>query len=102
MTTGLLAHRAHASAAASLLRPLKTSALLAMAATALAAHAAETEPLQTVVITATRIPTPQLELASSVTVVTAEQIEARQERTFADVLKDIPGLNVVQTGGLAG
>ena len=59
-------------------------------------------PLQTVVITATRIPTPQLELASSVTVVTAEQIEARQERTFADVLKDIPGLNVVQTGGPGG
>ena len=102
MTTGLHAHRARASAAVSLLRPLKTSALLAMAATALTAHAAQTEPLQTVVITATRIPTPQLELASSVTVVTAEQIEARQERTFADVLKDIPGLNVEQTGGPGG
>ena len=36
------------------------------------------------------------------TVVTAAEIEARQERTFADVLKDIPGLNVVQTGGPGG
>ena len=102
MTTGLHAHRARAGVAVSLLRPLKTSALLAMAAAALTAHAAEPDLLQTVVITATRIPTPRLELASSVTVVTAEQIEARQERTFADVLKDIPGLNVVQTGGPGG
>ena len=36
------------------------------------------------------------------TVVTAADIEARQERTFADVLKDVPGLNVVQTGGPGG
>ncbi len=48
---------------------------------------------------ATRIPTPELELASSVTVVTADDIAARQERTFAAVLRDIPGLNVVQQGG---
>ncbi|HYB33788.1 MAG TPA: TonB-dependent receptor [Steroidobacteraceae bacterium] len=63
--------------------------------------AAETE-LQTVVVSATRLPTPALEVASSVTVVTADDIAARQERTFADVLKDIPGLNVVQTGGPGG
>src|SRR6202023_1123873 len=46
--------------------------------------------------------TPLLQVASSITVVTAADIEARQERTFADVLKDIPGLNVVQTGGPGG
>ncbi len=55
-----------------------------------------------VVITATRVVTPLLEIASSMTIVTAANIEARQDRTFADVLKDIPGLNVVQTGGPGG
>ena len=63
------------------------------------AHGSEPEVLQSVVVTATRIPTPELQLASSVTVVTADDIEARQERTFADVLKDVPGLNVIQQGG---
>jgi vitamin B12 transporter len=66
------------------------------------ARAADGDELQAVVITATRIPTPILDVASSITVVTAADIEARQERTFADVLKDIPGLNVVQTGGAGG
>ncbi|HEX4649266.1 MAG TPA: TonB-dependent receptor [Steroidobacteraceae bacterium] len=59
----------------------------------------DTEALQLVVVTATRIPTPQLDLASSVTVVTADDIAAQQLRTIADVLKNIPGLNVVQQGG---
>jgi vitamin B12 transporter len=76
---------------------LLTSALLPAAA-----PAADAEELQQIVVTATRVPTPVLEVASSITVVTAAEIEARQERTFTDVLKDIPGLNVVQTGGPGG
>ena len=55
-----------------------------------------------VVITATRLATPQREVASSMTIVTAADIEARQRRTLADLLKDIPGLNAVQTGGPGG
>src|SRR5258705_12778573 len=62
-------------------------------------RAADADAPQTIVITATRIPTPELDLASSVTVVTAEEIAARQERTFAEVLKNIPGLNMVEQGG---
>jgi vitamin B12 transporter len=65
-------------------------------------HAADADEIQPLVITATRVPTPLVEVASSMTVVTAADIEARQERTFADVLKDVPGLNVVQTGGPGG
>ena len=65
-------------------------------------HAADAEELQPLVITATRVPTPIAEVASSMTVVTAADIQARQERTLADVLKDVPGLNVVQTGGPGG
>lgn len=58
--------------------------------------------LPSVVVTATRLPTPASEVASSVTVITAAQIQQKQERTLPDVLADVPGLNVVQTGGPGG
>jgi vitamin B12 transporter len=67
-----------------------------------AAEGSEGDEPGTVVVSATRVPTPVIEVASSITVVTAADIETRQLRTFADVLKDIPGLNVVQTGGPGG
>ena len=94
MTTGLPARRASVATALAFLIVLGNAAA--------AAVAADADALQSVVVTATRLPTPQIEVASSVTVVTAQDIEARQERTFADVLKDVPGLNVVQTGGPGG
>jgi vitamin B12 transporter len=62
------------------------------------ARAAEEE----VVVTATRLPTPESEVASSITVITAEEIARRQERSLPDVLKDVPGLNLVQEGGPGG
>ncbi|HEX4387873.1 MAG TPA: TonB-dependent receptor [Steroidobacteraceae bacterium] len=76
------------------------AATFAVAATA--APAAGSEQLEQVVVTATRIPTPEDHLASSVTVITAEDIAAKQERTLTDVLQDVPGLNVVQVGGPGG
>src|ERR1700724_838706 len=85
MTTGLTVRRALGSAAL-----LLYVALPAWSDTGL---------VPTIVITATRIPTPELDVASSVSVVTADEIAARQERTFAELLKDIPGLNVVQQAG---
>ncbi len=93
MTTGLTVRRALCSAAL-----LAHAAFPAWSDTGLD-RASDAAALQTIVISATRIPTPELELASSVTVVTADEIAARQERTFAAVLRDIPGLNVVQQGG---
>ena len=71
------------------------------------ASAQETPPeeplnLGPVVVTATRLPTPESEVGSSVTVITAAEIEQKQERTLPDVLNDVPGLNVVQTGGPGG
>ena len=93
MTTGLTVRRALGSAAL-----LVYVAFPAWSDTGLD-RASDADALQTIVITATRIPTPELDLASSVSVVTAEEIAARQERTFAEVLKNIPGLNVVQQGG---
>ncbi len=56
-------------------------------------------PVPPVVVSATRLPTPENEVASSVTVITSEDIENMQARTLPDLLEQVPGLNVVQTGG---
>jgi vitamin B12 transporter len=53
----------------------------------------------TIVVTATRIPTPEIQVASSITVMTADDIAARQLKTLPDLLQQIPGINVVQSGG---
>ncbi len=55
-----------------------------------------------VIVTATRIPTPAIQIASSVTVVTADEIADRQIKTMPDLLRDVPGLNVIQSGGPGG
>jgi vitamin B12 transporter len=72
-------------------------ALLSLAAPAFA----DTQP-ETVVVSATRVPTPDYEIASSVTLITADEIAAKQERALPDILADVPGLNVVQSGGPGG
>ena len=76
--------------------------LLAAAFFCGAAHAADGDEQLTVLVSATKVPTPAVEIASSVTLITAADIEARQQRTISDVLKTVPGLNVVQTGGPGG
>ena len=53
---------------------------------------------QTLVVSATRIATPAAQIGSSVTLITAADIAAAQLRTVTDVLKLVPGLNVVQSG----
>lgn len=58
--------------------------------------------LPDVVVSATTIPTPANEVASSVTVITGQEIEETQRRDVPDVLQSTPGLNVVQTGGPGG
>jgi vitamin B12 transporter len=63
---------------------------------------AEPVALPPVVVTPTRLPTPESEVGSSITVVPSEEIERKQERTLPDALQDVPGLNVVQTGGPGG
>ncbi|MDB6157914.1 MAG: ligand-gated channel protein [Gammaproteobacteria bacterium] len=82
---------------------------MALAASAVAALAAEgagspesADSVESVIVAATRLPTPEWEIASSVTVITAEDIAARQERSLPDILKDVPGLNIVRTGGPGG
>jgi vitamin B12 transporter len=79
------------------------SILSAMGLSLVALHAfAEDVAPEPVVISATQVPTPESQIASSVTVITGEDIQLKQQRTLPDVLRNVPGLNVVQTGGPGG
>jgi vitamin B12 transporter len=76
-----------------------TAAALMGLMAASAAYAAAEDAADEVVVIATRFPTPESQVASSISIVTAAEIEARQLRTLPDVLKDLPGLNIVRSGG---
>src|SRR5262249_28224313 len=54
--------------------------------------------LRTIAVSQPLTPTPTAEIASSVTVITGEEISRMQRRTVTDILMTVPGLNVVQTG----
>jgi vitamin B12 transporter len=71
---------------------------------AAASWSSTTTPADTsdIAVSPTGTPEPVDQVASSVTVITAKEIEAQQRRTLPDVLKMVPGLNVVQTGGPGG
>jgi vitamin B12 transporter len=56
----------------------------------------------TVVYSPTAVPTPARDIASSVTVITAADIAREQRRTVPDALANVPGLNIVQSGGPGG
>lgn len=67
-------------------------------------QAQQSEPvvLPEVSVSATGIATPLDQIGSSVTVITAADIARTQRRTLPEVLNNVPGLNVVQTGGPGG
>jgi len=55
--------------------------------------------LDTVVVTGNRVETPLRQVSSSIAVITAEDIERSSRNTVADLLRDVGGLSVAQTGG---
>ncbi len=55
--------------------------------------------LPELVVSATGAETPEDELAASITVITKEDIDRNQYQTVVDVLKAVPGMNIVQSGG---
>ncbi len=65
-----------------------------------AAEPAPTESLPPVVVTATRTEVPLNQLTTSLTVITAEDIRERQAELVSEVLRDVAGVNVVQTGSM--
>ncbi len=55
-----------------------------------------------ITVTPNRREVPIDQVGSTVTVVTSEDIELRQQRTVPDVLRTIPGISVIQNGGPGG
>ncbi len=61
---------------------------------------AESGAEEPIVVTATRIPTPLQQVASSVTVITADDIRANQWRSLPEALAAQPGMRVATSGGI--
>ncbi len=61
-----------------------------------------TQVLPAIVVSPTTIPTPVDQVASSITVITADDIQRQHLQTVPDALRAVPGLNVVQSGGPGG
>jgi vitamin B12 transporter len=93
------AARALARLSFTILLPLLLSLYCAPAGAQITANPANATTLPDIVVTATGNATPAAEIGSSVTVVTADQIAAQQRNTVNDVLNNVPGLNIVQSGG---
>lgn len=51
-----------------------------------------------IVVSATRIPTPEEDSPASVSVITSDDLEEKQTERVADALREVPGLSIVQTG----
>jgi len=56
--------------------------------------------LPPIVVTATRTEVPLNQLTTSLTVITSEEIRERQAETVSEVLRDVAGVNVIQTGSM--
>jgi vitamin B12 transporter len=66
------------------------------------ALAEQPQPLPETVVTATRVPTPVLDIPAGVTVITRQTIEERGYLTLTDALSAVPGIRVSQSGGPGG
>ncbi len=56
--------------------------------------------LDEIIVSAAMEPIPLREVSSTLTVITREEIEARQVRYVGDLLRDVPGFSVSQSGGV--
>src|SRR5258708_1077424 len=62
------------------------------------ANKEEAQKLNPIVVTATRIPQPISEIGTTITVVEAPQIQEQKIDRVADVLREVPGVQVTQSG----
>ena len=56
------------------------------------------EQLPEIVVSASRVPLEAKAVGSSVTVITAEEIERKQARVVSDLLREVPGVAVHRSG----
>ena len=74
-------------------------AMLALQTLPLQAAEDAVPELETTIVTANRYESSERESGSSITVITAEEIQQRQLLTVADVMRLVPGLDVLNSGG---
>ena len=60
---------------------------------------AQVRMLPEVVVTASRIPVPSSAVGSAVTVIDGDDIDAKQDRTVGEALREVPGVAVSRSGG---
>lgn len=65
-----------------------------------AVEAAQETILPPVVVTATRTETPEQDVTTSISVITADDIRKQQAVTVVDALRNVPGVDVVQSGSM--
>ena len=58
--------------------------------------------LKEVVVTANRLETPVSKVGSSITVISKEEIEKKKQFSVLEILKSVPGVDVVRSGGSGG
>ena len=85
-----------------LLAPVVLASIVSFSPLAFAQQSASPNLLPTTVVSPTGVAAPAGQTASSVTVITAADLETQQRRTVPDALSSVPGLNIVQTGGPGG
>lgn len=76
--------------------------LLGIGTTGWAQEAPPEAAVEEVVVTATRTEAPLKGTAASVTIITEKEISEKKAKTVLEILRDVPALDVVQTGGLGG
>ena len=81
---------------------LPSTLLLAAASPALVASKAEdaVPELETTVVTANRYESSMQQSGTSITVITADDIQKRQVLSVADALRLVPGLDILNSGGM--
>jgi vitamin B12 transporter len=78
-------------------------AFAAMSLASVSVLAADPDPLtREIVVTATRVPTPVLDIPAGVSVIDRHTIEERGYTTLTDALSAVPGVRVSQSGGPGG
>ncbi|MFH1441679.1 MAG: TonB-dependent receptor [Candidatus Omnitrophota bacterium] len=79
--------------------------IFSISKTCLAQETENTSPeynLGDVLVSATKTEVYQAEIGSSTTVITSEYIKKTQKRTVQELLRDVPGISVTQTGSFGG
>jgi vitamin B12 transporter len=79
-------------------QPQKPAPVKKSATRPVTANKEEAQKLNPVVVTATRIPQPIGEIGTTITVVEAPQIQEQKIDRVADVLREVPGVQVTQSG----